>query len=176
MKRTILIVATVAILLAAVITADRKFGGGAGSNATVSDFVDLKGQPVDLAPHKGKVVLVNFWATYCKPCLTEIPWMVEFQNQYGPRGYQAIGINMDEEGAEFVKKWLAEPQLGIGGEQVRLQFNYPQYLGDSAVAEAYGGLIGLPTTLLINREGKVVKRYIGISSKEKFVKAIEELL
>jgi len=176
MKKTFLIAVTVAILLAAVIAADRKFSGAPAASQTVSDFVDLKGKPVDLASYKGQVVLVNFWATYCKPCLTEIPWMVEFQDRYGPRGYQTIGINMDEEGADFVKKWLAEPQLGIGGEPVHLKFNYPQFLGDSAVADAYGGLIGLPTTLLINREGKVVKRYIGISSKEKFEKAIEELL
>lgn len=173
MKKTLLIVATVIVLLAVVIVADRRTRGSADSTA---NMVDLQGQPIDLEPYKGKVVLINFWATYCKPCLTEIPWMVEFQDKYASRGFQILGVNMDEEGAEFVHKWLAEPQLAVDGKPVQLKFNFPQFLGSSAVADAYGGLIGLPTTLILNREGKVVKRYIGISSKEKFEKAIEEML
>lgn len=175
MKKTVMIAAAVAVMMAVVLYADRRVSN---SVATVEfkDFTDLKGKPIDIEPYKGKVVLINFWATYCKPCLTEIPWMNEFQEKYGPKGYVTFGINMDEEGAEYVKKWLAEPQIGIEGQPVKLAFNYPQFLGDSAVADAYGGLIGLPTTLLINREGKIVKRYIGISSKEKFEKAIEEVL
>jgi thiol-disulfide isomerase/thioredoxin len=173
MKKTLLIVATVVALLAVVILADRR---ASGSPDPATNMVDLQGQPIDLAPYKGKVVLINFWATYCKPCLTEIPWMNEFQDKYSGQGFQILGVNMDEEGAEFVQKWLAEPQVAIGGEKVQLKFNFPVFLGNSAVADAYGGLIGLPTTLLFNREGKVVKRYIGISSKEKLEKAIEELL
>ena len=176
MPRSIIVGALVAGLLVVVISVDRQWSAASAIVKQYDDFPDLNGKPIDLAPHKGKVVLINFWATYCKPCLTEIPWMNEFQEKYGPKGYISFGINMDEEGAEFVKKWLAEPQIGIDGKPVKLTFNYPQYLGNSAVADEYGGLIGLPTTLLIDREGKTVKRYIGISSKEKFEKAIEELL
>lgn len=176
MKKTLLIVVCVVALLAVVIAADRRVSSSAAAVTEFKDFVDLNGKAIDLEPHKGKVVLINFWATYCKPCLTEIPWMVEFQQKYEAKGYVTFGINMDEEGAEFVKKWLAEPQVGIEGKAVQLTFNYPQFLGNTDVADAYGGLIGLPTTLLINREGKTVKRYIGISSKEKFEKAIEEVL
>ena len=175
MKKTAMIAVAVAVMMAVVLYADKRMSA-ASAAVGFSDFVDLKGKPIDLAPYKGKVVLINFWATYCKPCLTEIPWMNEFQVKYAERGYQQFGVNMDEEGAAFVKKWLEEPQVGIDGQQVKLTFNYPQFLGDSAVADAYGGLIGLPTTLLIDREGKIVKRYIGISSKEKFEKAIAELL
>jgi len=176
MKRALSLAVGVAVLLAVMIAADRRASGVAVAGSGFSDFVDLNGKPIDTTPYQGKVLLINFWATYCKPCLTEIPWMVEFQEKYGARGYQTLGINMDEEGADFVKKWLAEPQQGIGGEKVQLQFNFPQFLGNSAVAEAYGGLIGLPTTLIIGRDGKVLKRYIGISSREKFEKAIEEAL
>ena len=173
MKKTLVLLALAIVILTAVIVADRRVSGSAN---VVSEFADLKGQQIDLAPYKGKVVMINFWATYCTPCLTEIPWMNEFQEKYGPKGFQILGINMDEEGAEFVKKWLAEPHMAIDGKPVKIEFSYPQFLGDSKVADLYGGLIGLPTTLITNREGKVVMRYIGISSKEKFEKAIEGLL
>lgn len=175
MKKTLILVTLVIMGLVALIVADRRVSGS-GAGDPLSTFTDLQGKAIDLTPYKGQVVMINFWATYCTPCLTEIPWMNEFQEKYRAKGFQILGVNMDEEGAEFVKKWLAEPHMGIDGQPVKIEFNYPQFLGNSAVADVYGGLIGLPTTLITNREGKVVMRYIGISSKEKFEKAIEDLL
>lgn len=176
MKKTLILVTIAVLVLVALIAADRRVSGSGSAPTEFKDFADLQGKAIDLAPYRGQVVMINFWATYCTPCLTEIPWMNEFQKKYRAKGFQILGVNMDEEGAEFVQKWLAEPHMGIDGQPVKIQFNYPQFLGDSKVADVYGGLIGLPTTLITNREGKVVMRYIGISSKEKFEKAIEGLL
>jgi thiol-disulfide isomerase/thioredoxin len=171
MKRTLLLVGLVSALLVAVIAADRAVPSGTADTETIAD---LRGKPLDMKPYAGKVVLVNFWATWCAPCLIEIPWMIEFHEKYAGRGFVVAGIAMDEEGRPAVEPWVKEKTFEVNGQKRKI--NYPLFIGNEAVAEAYGGLLGLPTTLIVNREGKPVKRFIGITSHEKFAAAIEEVL
>src|SRR5580698_4783843 len=109
-------------------------------------FKDLQGKDVALASLKGKVVLVNFWATWCEPCQTEIPWMIEFQQKYGPRGFTIVGVAMDEEGKKVVAPFLQKHLFDVEGQKEAI--NYPILLGSDPIAEKFGGIFGLPTSMI----------------------------
>jgi thiol-disulfide isomerase/thioredoxin len=111
--------------------------------------MDLRHRKVDLNSYRGKVVLLNFWATWCAPCQLEIPRFVAWQRQYGPSGLQVIGISMDDDPA-LVRKLYKK--LGL---------NYPVAMGDEKLGELYGGILGLPVTYLIDSNGKVSAEYHG---------------
>ena len=111
--------------------------------------IDLNHQQVRLADYRGKVVLLNFWATWCVPCLTEMPRFVAWQQEYGGHGLQVIGISMDDE----------EQPVRILYQKYRL--NYPVVMGDDKIGEMYGGILGLPVTFLIDRSGKIRFKYEG---------------
>jgi peroxiredoxin len=110
---------------------------------------DLDGKPLDLASYRGKVVLLDFWATWCTPCRGEIPHFVELQDKYRDQGLQVIGISMDD-GPKPVRAFYQE-----------FKMNYPVAVGNEKVAEAYGGVLGLPVTFLIGRDGRVVAKHVG---------------
>jgi len=180
MKKTLLVVLAVVALVALTTLADRAWltGGkpgakaaGAAPNATMKD---LQGTDVSLEQYKGKVVLVNFWATWCAPCRIEIPWMIEFQQKYGARGFTVLGVAMDEEGKSVVEPYVQNEWFEVNGQHAAI--NYPILLGNDAVAEQFGGLIGIPTSLLISRDGKIVKRFIGLVPHDNLLKEIEALL
>ncbi len=135
---------------------------------------DLQGANVSLEKYRGKLVLVNFWATWCGPCEIEMPWFIEFQQKYGSRGFTMVGLAMDEEGQSVVAPWIQQKRFEVNGSQVPV--NYPILLGNDKVAEQFGGLIGLPTSVLISRDGKIIKRFIGLVGHETYVKAIEDNL
>jgi thiol-disulfide isomerase/thioredoxin len=122
---------------------------------------DLNGSRVDLKSQRGKVVLLNFWATWCAPCLVEMPVFSAWQQQYGPQGFQIIGISMDDDAAP-VRKLVA-----------KLKTTYPIAMGDAKLGERYGGVMGLPLSYLIDRNGVVRARFQGetdVSAIEKQVK------
>lgn len=180
MKKSLLIVATVAALAAAVYLADRawiKSGRSAtrGTSAptAVPDVTlqDLEAKDVTLSQYKGQVVLVNFWATWCGPCRIEIPWLIEFQKKYGPRGFTVLGVAMDDEGKKVVEPYVQKERFDANGQQTAI--NYPILLGNEDVAEKLGGLIGLPTSMLISRDGKKVKTIVGLVNHGEIVQAIE---
>jgi cytochrome c biogenesis protein CcmG/thiol:disulfide interchange protein DsbE len=127
---------------------------------------DINGRDVTLASLKGKVVLLDFWATWCEPCKMEIPWFAEFQTKYGPHGFQAIGVSVDDT-VEKLKPYVAKYKM-----------NYPVLVGlnHDDIQNAYGPLWGIPVTALISRDGKICARHSGISSKHNFEKEIESLL
>jgi peroxiredoxin len=124
----------------------------------------LDGQPLTLSSYRGKVVLLDFWATWCVPCREEIPHFVELQDKYRDRGLQIIGVSMDDS-ADPVRPFT---------QQFRM--NYPVVMGNANLGEQYGGVLGLPLAFLLDREGRILKKHIGAISPEVFEKEIGSLL
>ena len=138
----------------------------AASGNLAPDFTvtDLDGRKLTLSDFKGKVVLLNFWATWCAPCRTEIPHFVEMQNKYGPQGFQVIGISMDDN-AKPVREFYQQYQL-----------NYPVAVGDDKLAERFGGILGLPVNFILDREGRVHAKHLGATDVSVFDDEVSELL
>src|SRR3954468_13260269 len=135
---------------------------------------DLDGKDVSLAQYKGKVVLVNFWATWCDPCRVEIPWLIEMQQKYSARGFTVLGVAMDEEGRSVVAPFVNKERFDVNGSKSLM--NYPILIGNDAAADKFGGLLGYPTSVLINRDGKQIKRITGLISYEEIAQGIESQL
>jgi len=135
---------------------------------------DLDGKDVSLSEYKGKVVLVNFWATWCEPCRVEIPWLIEMQKKYGDRGFVLLGIALDEEGKSAVAPFVAKERFDVNGQ--KLPMSYKVLIGNDEAADKFGGLFGYPTSVLISRDGKQIKRVTGIISEDEMNKAIESQL
>ena len=126
---------------------------------------DANGKTVHLEDYRGKVVLLDFFATWCGPCKIEIPWFMEMERKHRDRGFAVLGVSMDDEGWDIVKPFLAE--LGV---------NYRVVIGNDATAQLYGGVDALPTTFLIDRNGKIASVHIGLASRKDFEDGIEQLL
>jgi len=192
MKKTLLIVATVIVLIAATVYADRitrvkvkasstamKADAGGGDTkgfepAPDLTLKDLNGNDVSLSDYKGKVVLVNFWATWCEPCRTEIPWLIDLQHKYADKGFVILGIALDDEGKKVVAPFVAKERFDVDGKQEPM--DYKILIGDDAAAEKFGGLFGYPTSILISKDGKQIKRITGIISPDEMTKTIESQL
>jgi thiol-disulfide isomerase/thioredoxin len=135
---------------------------------------DLDGKNVSLSDYKGKVVLVNFWATWCEPCRVEIPWLIEMQQKYGPKGFVLLGIALDEEGKSVVAPFVSKERFEVNGQ--KLPMSYQILIGNDDAADKFGGLFGYPTSILISRDGKQIKRVTGMISEDEMNKAIESQL
>ena len=146
----------------------------AGTSAPDVIFKDLEGKDVPLSSFKGKVVLINFWATWCDPCYIEIPWLIEMQQKYGARGFTVLGVSMDDEGKAAVAPFLAKERFNVNGQ--KLPMNYPIVLGNDDAASKFGGLLGYPTSFLISKDGKEIKKIQGLIPYEEITKAIESQL
>ena len=125
---------------------------------------DMNGADVKLADHKGKVILVNFWATWCPPCLAEIPEFIKVYNEKKGEGFVILGVSTDDT-ADQLKAFASEKKV-----------TYPLLLITPEVEDAYGPLFGLPTSILIARDGSVCKRHFGPMSKEQLEQEIKPLL
>jgi len=112
-------------------------------------LTDLGGQKLELSSYRGKVVILDFWATWCEPCRTEIPRFVELQNEYRDQGLQIIGISLDD-----------DPKP-VRGFYQQFKMNYPVAIGDANLAERYGGILGLPVNFVIDREGRIHAKHVG---------------
>jgi len=157
--------------------ASGKSGGTAAASLKdepAVSFKDLKGNGVTLASLKGKVVLVNFWATWCDPCRVEIPWMIEFQHKYASQGFTMLGVAMDDEGADVVAPFVQKTQFDVNGHPSTM--DYPIVIGDDDIVSKFGGIIGYPTSFLITRDGKIAKKYMGLVSEDELEEQIETLL
>lgn len=126
-------------------------------------LVDLAGKKVSLSDFQGKIVVLDFWATWCPPCRREIPDFISLQNQYASQGVQIVGIALDE--PEKVQAFARENGM-----------NYPVLLGDNAISAKYGGIEGIPTTFIIDRSGRIVNRFEGFRPRETFETEIRKLL
>ena len=127
-------------------------------------LTDLSGQSIKLSDYRGKVILLDFWATWCEPCKTEIPHFIDMQNRYAGQGLQVIGISMDDE------------EKPVRDFQQQFKMNYPVAIGNAKLAESYGGLLGLPITFVIDRQGRIYKRHIGQTEPSVFEGEIRKLL
>jgi thiol-disulfide isomerase/thioredoxin len=113
----------------------------------------------------GKVLLVNFWATWCPPCRKEIPALIKIHDKYKDKGFSVIGISMDEGGRRVVEKFVE-----------KLEINFPVFIGNAKIGRGFGGVMGIPVTFLVDREGNLVKRLDGYISEKVLVKQLELLL
>jgi thiol-disulfide isomerase/thioredoxin len=127
-------------------------------------LTDLSGQKLTLASLKGKVVLVDFWATWCDPCREEIPHFIELQAKYRDRGFQIVGISMDD----------SEQPVREFYKQFRM--NYPVAMAAADTPKHYGGIFGLPVAFLIGRDGRIYAKYIGETAPDVFESEIGKLL
>ncbi|HEY1111789.1 MAG TPA: redoxin domain-containing protein [Opitutaceae bacterium] len=126
---------------------------------------DLEGKVVSSDSLKGKVVVLDFWATWCPPCRAEIPGYVELQKQYGKDGLVIVGASADEAGPAVVKEFAAK--MGI---------NYTMLMADEAISSAFGGVEALPTTFLIDRNGQIRDRKVGMEEKAEYEQKIVAVL
>jgi len=126
--------------------------------------VDLDGHRVNLKSLHGRVVLLNFWATWCAPCLIELPAFSAWQQQYASQGLQVVGISMDDDAAP-VRQLVA-----------RLNAKYPIAMGDAKLGEKYGGVMGLPLTYLIDRNGVVRMRFQGETDLKTIERQLQTML
>jgi thiol-disulfide isomerase/thioredoxin len=134
--------------------------------APVWNLTDLDGHEVRSDQFKGKVVIVDFWATWCQPCVSEIPGYVSLQNKYGEKGLVIVGVlYRDPKTSAFLKKFAAEKAM-----------NYHIVIGDDTIADAFGGLEALPTTFLIDRTGRIVQQKVGTMDREAYAALVKRAL
>ncbi len=140
---------------------------GLAHDTAAPDFTleSLDGKNMKLSDFRGKAVLLNFWATWCGPCKIEMPWFVEFQKEYGPQGFQIVGVAMDDSSKEDIAKFAKD--MGV---------NYPVLLGKEAVGDEYGGVPALPESFFIGRDWKIVDKIIGLRGKAEIVDSIKKAL
>jgi peroxiredoxin len=167
--RTSVLIAIV-LTAALAITYSRSEGGAVAEvkdRKAAPDFAlkDARGVDLKLSDYRGKVVLLNFWATWCGPCKVEIPWFVDLENKFRDRGFAVIGVSMDEDGWQAVKPYIREKSV-----------NYRVVLGTDEVARRYGGIESLPTTLLIDRDGRIAAEHVGLVGKSTYEEQIGKLL
>jgi len=126
---------------------------------------DLEGNSLTLSDFRGKVIILNFWATWCPPCRKEIPDFVELYEKYKDEGLLIIGVNLDKGDSRAVKQFSKNYKI-----------NYPIVLGNVNVTQDYGGIRGIPTTFVIDRKGDIKEKYVGYRPRATFENAVKKLL
>ena len=171
------IIVAIIVLLFATKSMNHKDGAQAGARLSSGDVsgaiapefelkvLDGNGKTLKLSELKGKAVVLNFWATYCVPCKTEMPELEKLQEQYAGQGLQILGVTKDDDTEKAISEFSRK--MGV---------NYPVLLGTEKVEDLYGGIDGLPTTFFIDRSGKVVTRKLGQMSRDQIVDGIKKSL
>ena len=126
---------------------------------------DADGNAVNLADYRGKVVLVNFWATWCGPCESEIPWFIEFEKKYKDQGFAVLGVSMDDDGWKSVRPYIASHKI-----------NYRIMIGSPLVSDQFGDIDSLPTSFVLDREGRIASNHVGLVDKVDYQNEIVKLL
>lgn len=155
-------------------------GSAAGKPATANlnpapnvTFKNLQGKDVALSNFKGKVVLLNMWGTWCEPCRGEIPTLIKMQDDYASKGFTVLGVATNDD-LDRVIPFVKTTKFDVGGQE--LTMNYPIVMGSDKISTAFGGLLGMPTSFLINRNGDIVKRYIGSLNPKEINKDVQAQL
>lgn len=165
MKKNWKVVALLAALLVVAILAGCSKPASSASDVPQFSFSSLEGKTVAMKDLGNKVVIVDFWATWCGPCREEIPHLNELYSEMKGKGLEIVGVSMDTDGVDGVKDFARE-----------FRIQYPIVMGDEKVAESFGGIIGLPTTFIIDRNGKIAKKYIGLPPAQDMRKIVKELV
>ena len=126
---------------------------------------DADGNAVNLADYRGKVVLINFWATWCGPCEAEIPWFIEFEKKYKDQGFAVLGVSMDDDGWKSVRPYIASHKI-----------NYRIMIGSEVVSQQFGEIEALPTSFVLDREGRIASNHVGLVDKVDYQNEITKLL
>ncbi len=126
---------------------------------------DINGEEFNLYENIGKVIIINFWDTWCPPCRAEIPSFIDLYSKYKDKGVLIIGIALAMKGEKIVKSFVEEYKI-----------NYPVLIASKKVIEDYGGITGIPTTFILNKKGEIAQKLVGYRNKEFFEEKINELL
>jgi peroxiredoxin len=172
-KRKNLVLKVLLVVALVSVVASFNFGGSRQPAPAVS-FRNLQGQTVKLSQYRGKVVLLNFWATWCDSCRSEIPELIEMQKQFGSRGFTVLGVAMDESSNATVQLYAEEPQFNVDGQKMAM--NYPIVLGSEDASLKFGNIGSFPTSFVISRDGKIVREYFGSIEGQGVHQLIEKLL
>ena len=166
MKKKALILVAVLLVLGWLVLLRPSRTAPASQLRPAPDFLltDLSGQTLRLSDYRGKVVVLDFWATWCDPCKQEIPHFIEMQQRYGAQGLQVIGISMDDD------------EKAARDFQQQFKMNYPVALGNPKLADRYGGILGLPITFMIDRSGRINARHVGATAADVLEAEIRRLL
>ncbi len=137
------------------------------SSALAPDFTlpTTDGKTLKLSSLKGKVVIVDFWATWCPPCRKGIPDLVELKKKYGSKGFEIVGVSVDTDTKADVVPFIKEKAI-----------NYPVVYGNMNVYQQYGGIRAIPTSFVIDKKGKIVASYEGLTTSETYESHIKKLL
>ena len=151
-------------------------GAPASAQGPAPDFslTSVDGQDVTLGQQRGRVVLVNFWATWCPPCRLEIPWLMQLQQTFGPAGFVVLGVSVDAEGAQTVVPWVRKERFPLDGSARAI--NYPILVGSRRVADSYGDIEAFPTSFLVDQKGAVIRRIDGPIDMKDMQRAIQKLM
>lgn len=136
-----------------------------GQKAPNFSLKDKDGKTYSLESMKGKVVVLNFWATWCPPCRAEIPDFKKVYSKYKDKGVEILGVSLDHKGWKVIEPFLEQWEI-----------NYPVVLGGAEIARDYGNVRSIPTTFIIDKEGKVVEGHVGAMNEDTLVKMFEKLL
>jgi len=157
--------AAIALLGVATLHADFIKNESKRKRAPEFELPDSTGATVRMSDYKGKVVLLDFWATWCIPCKTEVPWFIEFAERYKKDGLVVLGVSMDKDGWPIVKRFAES-----------LKIDYPILLGVKRTQYLYGDFDGLPVTFLVDRDQRVAGIHVGLAKKKELEDQIIKLL
>ena len=146
-----------------------------GKPAPNFTLTDLKGNRVSLSSYRGKAVQLNFWATWCAPCKIETPWLIELEKQYGPQGFEILGVSFDDLNKDDPKE-LAKDKAEIVRGADQLHIPYPVLMDGDSISKAYGDVDVFPTSFFVDRKGTFVAASMGLTSKDELESNIRKAL